>query len=84
MKNGNNNLRTASAVLVTLMAILIFILIGFRSEVTEAKQATATLQREGSDRESRVRVLENQFENIEQSLQEIKDTLKEDRRRAKQ
>ena len=70
MKNGSS-VKIAYGVVVVLLALVLFILAGFRQDVAQA-QATATkLQAEGSDHESRVRVLESNMFDIKEALKDI-------------
>ena len=70
MKNGNS-VKIAYGVVVVLLGFVIFILAGFRQDVAQAKSIATTLQAEGSDRESRVCVLEDNMVDIKESLREI-------------
>ena len=70
MKNGNG-VKIAYGVLVVLLGLVIFILAGFRQDVASAQAMATKLQAEGSDRESRVCVLEANMADIKDSLKDI-------------
>ena len=79
MKQGNG-LRTASAVIVVLLALVLFVFAGFRNEAADAREKTETVASISGDHEARLRVLESNLGDIRQSLQEIKQSLDADRR----
>ena len=81
MKNGNGNgIRLASAVIIVLLGVLIFVLTDFRNSAAEAKQKAEIVQVDLGKHEARIQVMESNLKDIRESLREIKQTLAEDRR----
>jgi len=72
VKNGNKAVTVACSVILILLGLLIFILAGFRDTVSQARADVLVVQKEASDHEARLRVLEDNMSTIKQDLREIK------------
>jgi hypothetical protein len=78
--NGRNStaktIGVAAAIIGLFLGILIFVMDGFRGEVTDVRADTQQLQTACSDREARLRVLEDNMREIRADLKEIKRAVK--------
>jgi len=75
MKQNGNGLKVASAVVIVLMGVLIFILAGFRSDVGEAKAMAVTATTACSTNSNRLTAVETDLKYIREDIRAIRQSV---------
>jgi len=71
-KAGNGGFSIASGIIIALLAVVIWVLSGWRNEVATMANQSNTMRSSISDHDGRLRVLEDRWKRIETDLGDIK------------